>query len=433
MERLVAHDLIFGRLLEISEPHLVERYNKALIAFGLPATKLERFRIDMTGYSPEIAEAFDDRFYLDPNAVNRRFIILSPAQENLPVVHTSFSNTASLMHMFYQENKRAIHAVTIRDVLYGEIEEDVSRVTSIEDLLSIQEVNFRVMSANDILGKSDELRRLSDRLMSVPNAWRNDDMLNRMVVLANQTGDIRKNSLVPEKVVFRHEAYWTSHFGGMFVFVDGKSITVICDPAAPGFRRSRPWEVSYIPIDDHNAIFTFLQRTDRIDLPENRWLERSGLIDHRADMVLRALVHRHEPDTSLDRADAIWFQTWVHRNAKKVAEDGVYPFLQQASRKIATDGARAVQEASADLRFLLVRARPDHRDRWLTNQLISFLVPSDFVSRFVFDKHGFYQVYETYSEAYRDHVVKTLNDTYLRDKKAFRRRLYGFGEDSGHA
>ncbi len=35
MKLLVKHDLIFGQLLEITEPHLVERYNKALQAFGL--------------------------------------------------------------------------------------------------------------------------------------------------------------------------------------------------------------------------------------------------------------------------------------------------------------------------------------------------------------------------------------------------------------
>ena len=181
MERLVENDLIFGRLLEVSEPHLIERYNKALRAFGVAETRLEKFRIDMTGFSPEVAEELGDPQYLDPNAVNRRFILLSPAQESLPVVHTSFSNTASLMHAFFDENKRAIHAVTIRDVLYGEIEENVSRVEDIEDLLSIQEVNFRVLTADDILGKSDELRRLADRLIAAPNAWRNDEMLNRMV------------------------------------------------------------------------------------------------------------------------------------------------------------------------------------------------------------------------------------------------------------
>jgi hypothetical protein len=62
----------------------------------------------MTGFSPEIAEELGDIQYLDPNGVNRRFIILTPEQENLPVVHTQFSNTAGLMHEFFDGNRRAV-------------------------------------------------------------------------------------------------------------------------------------------------------------------------------------------------------------------------------------------------------------------------------------------------------------------------------------
>jgi hypothetical protein len=59
MKRLVENELIYGRLLPVDEPHLVARYNKALRAFGLPETKLEKFRIDMTGFrrkSPRSSE-----------------------------------------------------------------------------------------------------------------------------------------------------------------------------------------------------------------------------------------------------------------------------------------------------------------------------------------------------------------------------------------
>ena len=184
MNRLLEADLIYDRLLPVTEPHLIERYNKALAGFGLPPTKLNTFDIDMLGFSPQIAVELNDEDYLDPNKVNRRFIIMTPEQENLPVVHTSFSNTAGLMHEFFDANARAINAVTIRDALYGEIEDTVSVVDSIEDLLSINEVTFRVLSAEDMLGKAAELRNLSDRLISVPDAWRDDAMLNRMVELA---------------------------------------------------------------------------------------------------------------------------------------------------------------------------------------------------------------------------------------------------------
>ncbi|MCB1453156.1 MAG: hypothetical protein KDJ43_05890, partial [Rhizobiaceae bacterium] len=131
MNLLRDNELIYGRLLPISEPHLIERYNKALKAFGLRPTALDGFEIDRTGFSPQIAAELDDPHYLDPNEVNRRFIILTPQQIDLPVVHTAFSNTSQLVYEFMSRNARAIDALTIKDVIYGEIEDSVSKVEDI--------------------------------------------------------------------------------------------------------------------------------------------------------------------------------------------------------------------------------------------------------------------------------------------------------------
>ena len=136
MKLLYENDLIYGRLMPVSQSYLVDRYRKAMEGFGLKPTELEEFHIDMTGFSPEIAEEMDDQNYLDPMGVNRRFIILSPDQEHLPVVHTKFSNTAWLMHQFFNDNGRALRAVTIKDALYGEIDDPIARVEDIDDLLS---------------------------------------------------------------------------------------------------------------------------------------------------------------------------------------------------------------------------------------------------------------------------------------------------------
>ncbi|MEI2300178.1 DUF6638 family protein [Ensifer sp. MJa1] len=429
MKRLLEAELIYGRLLDISEPHLIARYNKALEGFGLRPTALMQFSIDMTGFSPEIAEELGDRDYLDPNRVNRRFIIMTPEQAELPCVHTSFSNTAALMHEFFNANSRAINAVTIKDALYGEIEDSVSIVDDIDDLLSINEVRFRVLSAEDMLGKAAELRGLVDRLKKVPTAWADDEMLTRMVELAKLTGDIRQNALVPDQLVFRHEAFWANHFGGVYVFLDDKTTTVICDPSVPGFRRSRPWQVSYIALNDHARIYDFLASTKRLQLPQASWVEESGLYQHRADMIVRGLINEVDPMADLANADRIWLQTWMHRNAAVVARDGAYPFLQEMIRAVAATGTIRMQDVAPANRFMLVRAAPTHPDQWLVNRLISQLVPRDFVSRFVFDKQGFYDAYERYSEGFKEYVVVSLTGTYLKDKAAFRHKLYGLREE----
>ncbi|MBZ9818512.1 DUF6638 family protein [Mesorhizobium sp. CA4] len=419
------NDLIYGRLLTVDEPHLIQRYNKALAAFGLEPTRLKSFQIDRTGFSPEIAEECGDYDYLDPNEVNRRFIILTPSQIDLPVVHTAFSNTSQLMFEFMSKNRRAIDALTIKDVIYGEIEDSVPKVNDIEDLLSINQVEFKVLSAEDVLGKAAELGKLVDRLKQEPGAWRDNAMLQRMVDLAKVCGDIRENALVPDQVIFRHNAYWTSHFGGLYVFVDPDMTTVISDPAAPGFRRSRPWQVSYLSINDADKVFGFLAATGRLDLPRASWIETSGYLEHRAEMVVRALIRDAEPNRNLTDVDKVWLQTWILGHADLIASDGNFPFLNAAKREIAQLGHLKIEDVPPRQRFLVVRAKPDHPDAWLTNQLISDFVPQDFVSRYVFNKPGFYKDYDGFSDAWRSHVVDVLKTTYLKDKVAFRARLYG--------
>jgi hypothetical protein len=424
MDLLQENDLIYGRLLTIEEPHLIERYNKAMAAFGEKPTKLKKFDIDRTGFSPQVAKELGNADYLDPNGVNRRFIILTPAQAELPVVHTAFSNTDELMYEFFSGNSRAINATTIKDVIFGEIEDSVSEVDDVEDLLGIKQVEFRVMSANDTLGKAAELRTLTDRLKGEPEAWRDNALLNRMVELAKECGDIRENVLVPDQVVFRHNAFWTSHFGGLYVFIDEKMTTVIASPDSPGFRRSRPWQVSYLSINETENIYKFLASTGRIDLPRASWLETSGFLEHRAEMVIRDLVRRAEPKQDMGKIDAIWLQTWMHRNAGLITKDGNFPFLNAAKREAAETGRIDAGEVEPDRRFLLLRGKPDHPDAWLVNRLITEFVPSDFVSKYVFNKQGFYTDYQSYAKPWQEHVVESLKSTYLTNKAALRKRLY---------
>lgn len=425
MDLLRDNELIYGRLLSIEEPHLIERYNRALQAFGLKPTKRKTIEIDRSGFSPQVAEDLGDLHYLDPNQINRRFIILTPQQADLPVVHTAFSNTSQLLYEFMTANARVINALTIKDVIYGEIEDSVGKVDDIEDLLSINQVEFKVLSSEDVTGKASELATLVDRLKQEPDAWRDTAMLERMIELAKVTGDIRANALVPEYVIFRHNAYWTSHFGGLYVFVDPDMTTVISDPSAPGFRRSRPWQVSYLSLHDAERVFAFLLETGRIELPRASWVEASNYLEHRAEMIVRMLIHQAEPKRDLGKADRVWLQTWIHGHADLINREGTFPFLNAAKREIAQLGQMRMQDVPPQKRFLVVRARPDHPDAWLTNRLISDFVPFDFVSRYVFNKQGFYRDYQGFNPVWRRHVVDTLKDTYLKDKAGFRLRLYG--------
>ena len=426
MKRLEKSELIFGRMMRITEPHLVARYNQALVGFGLKPTKLKSFRIDRTGFSPEVAKELKDPQYLDPHGINRRFIILSPEQQQLPVVHTAFSNTGKLMHDFFEGNAKAINALTIKDVVYGEIDDPVLEARDIEDLLAIEQVTFKVFTGNNLADQATDLRLLIDRLKKEPDAWQDDAMLEKMVELAKACGDIRTNSLVPTEIVFRHNTFWSSHFGGVYVFIDDRETTVIGDPGAPGFRRSRPWQVSYIDKADEEMVYRFLVETGRIQLPRGSWIERSGWLDLRLEMLVTMLAYHADPDGEHKPGDKRWIKNWVSKNTKLVDREGTLPFLLWAERHLENWSAIDLDEIDARGRFILSRAKPKHDDQWLVNRLISDYVPFDYLSRYVFNKPAFYSDYESWSDGLKSHVVKTVKDAYLKDKSGLRERVYGY-------
>ena len=424
MKTLRENNLIYGRLMRVDETHLVARYRTAMQAFELPPTKLKSFEIDMTGFSPDIAEELGDPQYLDPHGVNRRFIILSPAQAELPVVHTAFSNTEQLMGNFFAENLNALTALTIKDVIYGEIEDSVFQVDEIEDLLKIEQVEFKVNTPSDLLGQAGELKTLCDRLLGEPNAWQDDEMLIRMVDLAGQTGDIRANQLVPSKVVFRHNTFWTTHFGGLYVFIDENRTTVIGSPEARGFRRSRPWQVAFLDIADHRRVHEFLVQSGRIDPPRGSWIERSGLIDKRAQMCVAWLAARSAPRRQIKADSPRWVQNWIANNARTVEADGTLPLLTWITRQVADWANVDFEDIAPAKRFLVSRAKPGHVDHYLTNRLISEYLPFDYLTRFVFNKPGFYADYQSWPKIYGKYVVERIMKDYVPNKKAVRQQYY---------
>ena len=200
------------------------------------------------------------------------------------------------------------------------------------------------------------------------------------------------------------------------MFVDPDVTTVISDPAAPGFRRSRPWQVSYLSINDADKVFKFLATTGRIELPRASWIEASGYLEHRAEMVVRTLIRDAEPDRKLTDVDKVWLQTWIQSHADLITRDGNFPFLNAAKREIAQLGHLKIEDVLPAAALPGGPRQADHPDAWLTNRLISDFVPSDFVSRYVFNKQGFYKDYDGFSDAWRSHVVDVLKTTYLKDK-----------------
>ncbi|MGI9400475.1 MAG: DUF6638 family protein, partial [Rhizobiaceae bacterium] len=278
--------------------------------------------------------------------------------------------------------------------------------------------------ASDLLGKTAELRLLIDRLLKEPEAWRDDKMLKQMVKYAKTTGDIRENALLPKEVVFRQDTYWTSHFGGVYVFIEDRQTTVICDPSANGFRRSRPWQVAYIDINDHRQVYRFLSETGRIDAPRGSWIERSGLLEKRMIMLVAWLAMNEDPDVDLSRVDAQWAGGWSAQHPDIVMREGSLPLMSQVRKQVTNWSNIDVRNIPPHQRFLISRANPEHKDYYIVNRLISEYLPFDYLSRFVFNKPRFYADYPHWPANYQEFVVNEIRSSYLENKKQLRKQLY---------
>jgi len=109
MKRLIERGLMFGNLVEVATPPWSPLQCRAGKADG-KRSALADFHIDLSGFSPEIGDAFGDPLYLNPNGCNRQFILLGLDQMGAPLLNAQFSTTRSILRSFIKDNSAALAA-----------------------------------------------------------------------------------------------------------------------------------------------------------------------------------------------------------------------------------------------------------------------------------------------------------------------------------
>lgn len=418
MERLIENALIYGSMVQIDQPHLVERYNQALSAFGLANTKRNAFSVDAMGFSPEIADDLKNDQYLDPLGINRRFIIVSPEQADMPVVNTSFSSTPDLMRAFYVENSEAIRNLTLKDVVYGEIEDASYRVDNLDDVLSIKRVKFKLHTHNGLLKKSQQLTGLIEAFEADGDAWQDDQLLGDIVDLARACGDIRYNQIAPQHTQFDAKSFWTRHFDGIYVFHDDDDrVVVIGDPKQVRAKEARRPQDRFIAMTNHKAVLDYLTGTGRAETLNLGWFGQSGIMDIRFGIFCRLQMSLQDAKLDPSAITDVEIGNWVHKNLSKLKKSKVFRQLHELHRIVLNGNQPDTADFDAEMMLMSVRANPDHDDALLVNRFLSEFVPYDFLTRFIVNKEAFYRDYETFSDAHREYAVRLITAVYFPDKQ----------------
>jgi hypothetical protein len=418
MKRLIEKGLMFGNLIEVSSPALVERYNRALKHLTGKETVQTDFHIDLSGYSPEIGDELGDDLYLNPNCCNRQFILLTTAQKAAPLLNVKFSTSRGILKQFYEVNDAQLFALTARDAVAGELQNSVYEVSSPARLFDIRRITVEADTIGGHVKDAAALAALIDRFRREPDGWCDEALIARMIALATKTGDVTRVPVALPAMTFEQGNFWTSHFGGVYVFRD------LHRPVAISAVSAESLGVLPVPASDlrqRNVIADWMERNQLVEpIVQARGMDAAAVLRQKMDFIL------------VDAADALNLDLGQATRAdlRKIAQrlgSALPPeFLGLAALLRWVEGGGDWPRISSEhpAYFYTLRARA-HADRDLVNMLLAELAPLDVRQLFITHKELFYALYVTWSDRKRSYVADFLAREYQVDKAGARAALFG--------
>ena len=422
MKRLIEKGLMFGNLVPVNSPQLVDRYNRALKGLTGKVTKLTDFHIDISGYSPEIGDEFDDLLYLNPNGCNRQFILLTTAQRTAPLINAKFSTSRPILRRFIEENEAELFALTTRDAVAGELENSVFDLSSPERVFDIRRITVVADTTESHVAEGHKLAEKIDRFKTEDDAWWDDVLIAEMISLAKTTGDVTRNPITLKRLSVDQANFWTAHFGGLYIFRE------VPNPAAISIGPKEALGTLPIPhvfdLDDRNMIARFFELNELVEpIVRANKLDAAAILGQKMDFMLVDAAASLGVD--LGGASRRDLRHVAQRLGPALPEE--FRGLAALKRWVEAGGPWPRISSEHPSYFYTLRARPG-ADRDLVNQLLAELTPLDVRQLFICHKQLFYKLYAGWSEAKKQYVVDFLAQEYQVDKSGAREALFGGDE-----
>lgn len=418
MKHLIERGLMFGNLVEVASPVLVERYNRALGHLTGKRTELEEFHVDISGYSPQIGAELGDDLYLNHAGVNRQFILLSTEQKRAPLLNAKFSTSRGILRQFIEENEAELFALTARDAVAGEIVNSVFLADTPARLFDIRSLRIEADTTGGTVAVAEKLGGMIDRFKSEDGAWHDDVLIAEMIGLAKTTGDVTRNPVVLKEMSFDQENFWTDHFGGLYIFRGVEHPAAI----SAGEKESLgPLPIPHVfDLGDRSQIAKFLQ-VNRLAEPivTGRGIDAAAILRQKMEFILADVAATMGAD--LAGIDARGMRALGRRHAALLPE--AWRGLDALARWAETGGDWPEITSDHPAYFYSLRAT-DHGDADLVNRLLAELCPLDIRQLFICHKEAFYRAYPSWPEAKRIYAADYLERAYMVDKPGARAALF---------
>ena len=419
MHRLIERGLMFGNLVEVHSPVLVERYNRALRHLTGKSTALTDFHIDISGFSPEIGDELNDPAYLNQGGCNRQFILLTTEQKTAPLLNAKFSTSRDILRQFIAVNEPQLFALTARDCVAGELVNSVFSVSDPVRLFDIRKVEIEADTTEGTLRDADELAAMVDRFKGEEDAWFDDVLIADMITLAKRTGDVTRNPVRLKNMTFQQDNFWTAHFGGVYIFrgVEHPAAIARTDKARLGALPIR----QILEFGDVNPIARFLAENDLVEpIVKARGIDASAILRQKMDFIVVDAAQDAGVDlTGATRRD---IRALARANADRLPPE--YHGLRALVSWAESDGPWPRINSDHPAYFYSLRAA-DTPDKALVNILLAELAPKDVRQLFICHKEAFYAAYAGWSQTKKSYVADFLDREYQADKTGARAALFG--------
>jgi hypothetical protein len=420
MMRLVTRGLMFGNLFEVRAPALVARYNRALEHLTGKRTKLEEFHIDISGYSPEIGDEFNDEFYLNPDGFNRKFILLSIDQKKCPLLNVRLSMSQDILRSYIEQNEEQLFVLTARDAVVGELINSVYSVDSPSDLFTIRTIEVEADTIGSDVEASEELSEKIEQFMKHKDGWWDDVLIAEMIELSKRTGNILRDPIHLARQTFEQKSFYTSHFGGIYLFRDVQEPGII---NVSGTHDLTDLSLEYnCSLDNHYEIAAFLKINDLVEQITNTTFMTNSLavLQQKMDfLVIDAAASNGEDLSNVSRRD---LRDLRRKHRQDLPE--AYHSLEKLMKSIIAGQQHFDLKPHDPAYFYLLRSK-NHANKRLVNMLLSQLTPLDFRQLFICHKDAFYSAYRSWSDAKKSYAARFLEEEYVLDKSGARMQLFG--------
>jgi hypothetical protein len=286
-------------------------------------------------------------------------------------------------------------------------------------LFDIRQVTVEADTIGGHVADAGKLAKLIERFRQEPDGWRDDVLVAEMITLAKKTGDVTRVPISLPAMTFQQSNFWTSHFGGVYIFQGVRYPAVI---------STLDWHsLGEVPIAQ---VMDLTLRNQIAD-----WLERNGLTEPivQARGADASAILRQKMDFILvDAADALGIavgdgrRTELRKVAYRLGSALPDEFTGLASMLAWVEGGGPWPKISSEhpAYFYTLRAKAG-KDRDLANMLLAELAPMDVRQLFITHKERFYEAYAQWSEAKQTYVADFLAREYQVDREGAREALFG--------